>query len=163
MKPGQILIINMLLGIILWVYIFRKYYKPLIYSNSFINLIRPLVIFHAFRFIGLIFLIPTVTTPDLSPVFTIPGAYGDFITSIIAIISLLVLSYNIKYSLPLIWLFNIIGSLDLLNGIFIGATNNIGQTLGSGFYIVAIMVPALLVTHFYIFKLLINKRPFIEN
>jgi hypothetical protein len=60
--------------------------------------LRPLLILHTFRFIGLAFLVPSVVSPDLAPAFAHSAAYGDIIAAILALLSLLLLvkSYESK-------------------------------------------------------------------
>jgi hypothetical protein len=51
--------------------------------------LRPLLVLHSFRFIGLAFLVPGVVSPDLPSSFAHSAAYGDIIAAILALLSLL--------------------------------------------------------------------------
>ena len=58
--------------------------------------------------------------------------------------------------MTLVWLFNIEGTVDLLNAIYLGlATGITSYQLGAAWFIPTVYVPALLVTHALIFVLLI--------
>ena len=54
--------------------------------------IKALAAPHMFRFVGLVFLMPGVLSPTLSPAFAIPAAYGGLAAAVLAIIAVLGLS-----------------------------------------------------------------------
>jgi len=56
--------------------------------------------------------------------------------------------------MPLVWIFNIEGSLDLLNALYRGFRYIPEGDLGATYFIPAVIVPALLVTHAMVFMLL---------
>src|SRR5215831_4186792 len=51
--------------------------------------LRPLLILHSFRFIGLAFLVPGVVSPDLPSAFAQSAAYVDIIAAILALLALI--------------------------------------------------------------------------
>ena len=121
----------------------------------------PLVAPHMFlRTIGLSFLVPGVVSPSLPAAFAGPAAYGDFVAGILAIAATLALAKRASWALALVWVFNVWGAGDLLNAIYQG---NVGAkidpgALGAAFYIPAVVVPPLLVTHALIFRLLLRPK-----
>jgi len=120
----------------------------------------PLVIPHTFRFLGLSFLIPGVVSPTLSPAFAVPAAYGDFVAAILADVATLALAARASWAIPIVWVFNIWGPIDLLHAIYKGQMR-VGDpgALGATFFIPTIVVPLLLVTHGLIFLLLLRPKP----
>jgi hypothetical protein len=58
-------------------------------------------------------------------------------------------------AIPLVWLFNIEGTLDLINAFYQGLRNDV--QLGAAYYIPTFVVPALFVTHAMIFAMLIRR------
>ena len=56
---------------------------------------------------------------------------------------------------PLVWLFNVEGTLDLVNAFYQGLLNDV--QLGAAYYIPTFAVPALFVTHAMIFTMLIRR------
>jgi hypothetical protein len=60
-------------------------------------------------------------------------------------------------ALPLVWLFNVVGTLDLLYAVFQGVTRGVGPHLGSAWYIPTLVVPALFITHAMIFAMLVRR------
>jgi hypothetical protein len=120
----------------------------------------PLVVPHAFRFIGLSFLVPGVVSPSLPSAFAIPAAYGDLVAAILAIAATLALSARASWAIAVVWVFNVWGAADLLNAIYDGQIGvGIGPgSLGAAFYIPTIIVPPLLVIHGLIFWLLLRPN-----
>jgi hypothetical protein len=55
-------------------------------SNA--DALRPLLTLHAFRFVGLAFLVPGVVSPDLPAAFANPAAYGDLAAAVLALLAL---------------------------------------------------------------------------
>jgi hypothetical protein len=121
----------------------------------------PLVMPHMFRFIGLSFLVPGVVSPSLPQAFAIPAGYGDLAAAILAGIATLALAARASWAIPMVWVFNVVGAGDLLHAIYLGRIG-VGiepGTLGAAFFIPAVIVPALLVTHGLMFWLLLRPKP----
>ncbi len=120
----------------------------------------PLVVPHAFRFVGLSFLIPGVVSPSLSSAFAIPAAYGDLVAAILAVVAILALTARASWAIPIVWVFNVWGAVDLLNAIYRGQVGvRIGPgSLGATFFIPTVVVPPLLVIHGLIFRLLLRPK-----
>jgi hypothetical protein len=120
----------------------------------------PLVIPHTFRFLGLSFLIPGVVSPSLSPIFAVPAAYGDLVAAVLADVATLILAARSPWAVPIVWVFNVWGTVDLLHAVYqgqIGVGIDPGS-LGATFFIPTVVVPLLLVTHGLIFWLLLRSR-----
>jgi len=112
---------------------------------------------HAFRHIGMVFLVPGVVAQPLPAAFAIPAAYGDLVTGVLALLALVTLRTGWAGALALVWLFNIVGTVDLLNAL---RHVNVAPAFGAAWYIPTFLVPLLLVTHFMIFvRLLRRVRP----
>jgi len=116
----------------------------------------PLVVPHTFRGVGLSFLIPGVVAPNLSPAFANQAAYGDLGAALLAMIATVALWYRAPWALPAVWIFNLWGTVDLLNAFYqgqFGARIDPGS-LGAAYFIPTVVVPLLLTTHGLIFWLL---------
>ena len=109
---------------------------------------------HAFRHIGMVFLVPGVVAHPLPESFATPAAYGDLVTGVLALIALIALRAGWGGALVLVWLFNIIGTVDLLNAL---RHVNVAPNFGAAWYIPTFLVPLLLVTHFMIFTRLLRR------
>ena len=76
-----------------------------------------LVLPHAFRHIGMVFLVPGVVAQPLPDYFAIPAAYGDLLAGILALLALVTLRSGWKGALGVVWVFNVAGTVDLLNAL----------------------------------------------
>ena len=62
---------------------------------------------------------------------------------------------------PLVWIFNIFGTADLLNAFYQGNRLSLADTpglLGAGYFIPILGVPLLLVTHVLVFRVLVRRE-----
>jgi hypothetical protein len=119
--------------------------------------LRPLLILHSFRFIGLAFLVPGVVSADLPTAFARSAAYGDLVAATLALISLA--SLRLGAGVFIVWIFNLWGSADLLNAFYQG--NNAALMpgeLGAAYFIPTLLVPLMLVTHGLAFRILLQHR-----
>ena len=113
---------------------------------------------HAFRGIGAVFLGAGVLGQGLPGFFTIPTLYGGLITSVLALLALVFLRLDWKGAVAAVWLFNIVGTIDLLNIVRHAEAN-----FGAARYIPTLLVPLLLVTHVMIFDRLPKRAATPEN
>ncbi|AYG64924.1 MULTISPECIES: hypothetical protein [unclassified Rhizobium] len=121
--------------------------------------LRLLAAFHAFRFFGMNFLVSGFVSSELSPDFANQVGWGDLIAAVLALVSMAALSWRWPIAVPIVWIFNIWGTLDLLNAYYLGVMK-IGNPglFGAGIYIPALYVPLLLVNHGLAFAILWRKR-----
>ena len=157
MPVEMILPLGMGFGLLGWGLVFRWYVHPLLAPLNFCDAIRPLLVLHGFRYIGLMFLIPGVTAEPLDPRFTNHAAYGDLLTAVLALLALLALSAPRTLMLSAIALFNTVGFIDLINAVTRGMMYNSVGGLGATFWIPMVIVPMLLVSHVYIFARLYQQ------
>ena len=71
-----------------WAVVATLYIWPQLRTQSPIDALRPLLVIHAFRSIGLSFLVPGVVWPDLPLAFARDAAYGDIVAAILALAAL---------------------------------------------------------------------------
>jgi hypothetical protein len=120
----------------------------------------PLVVPHLFlRFVGLSFLVPGVVSPSLPAAFAEPAAYGDFVAGLLAVAAAVALLKRASWAIAAVWVFNLWGAADLLFALYQGPHVGISPgALGAAFYIPTALVPPLLITHFLIFRLLLQPE-----
>jgi hypothetical protein len=110
------------------------------------------------RSLGLSFLVVGVVSPSLPAAFAIPAAYGDLVAAILAIVAVIALARDRGWAIAATWLFNVWGAADLLYALYQGPHLQIPPSaFGAAFYLPTGFVPALLVTHFLVFRLLVGK------
>ena len=109
---------------------------------------------HAVRHMGMVFLVPGVVSQSLPSSFAAPAAYGDLTSGVLALLVLIALRNRWPATTALVWLFNVVGTVDLLNAL---RQADAVPHLGAAWYIPTFLVPVLLVTHFMIFGRLLKK------
>ena len=113
MTPQMCFFVSIAFSFIAWGIVAARYIWPKLRLRQRHTALRPLLILHSFRFIGLAFLVSGVVSPDLPSAFAHSAAYGDFIAAILALISLLLLPGAAGVAIA--WIFNLWGTADLLN------------------------------------------------
>jgi hypothetical protein len=113
---------------------------------------------HMFRFVGLGFLVPGVVSPSLSPDFAQPAAYGDLGATVLAVLTVLALSARSSWAIPVAWVFNLWGAVDLLNAFYQGLIGVGPGSLGAAYFIPTVMVPPWLITHALMLWLLLRPK-----
>jgi hypothetical protein len=137
----------------------RLYIGPWLARISREDALIALAIPHAFRFIGLSFLVPGVVSPSLPPAFAVPAAYGDLGATVLAIVAIWAIVGRRSWAMAIFWVFNLWGTIDLVYAFVAGATVRMEPgSLGATFFIPTLIVPALLVTHGLMFWLLLRPR-----
>jgi hypothetical protein len=100
-----------------------------------------------------------VVSPELTPAISIPAAWGDFVAAILALLSIAALTWRWSFAIPLVWVFNVWGTVDLLYAYYNGIMLELEPGLfGAAFYIPTMIVPPLLVTHALIFLILLRTE-----
>lgn len=155
MSAFQIFALQFLLSLLVYGLVAKWYVAPRLAALPLPAALTPLLLLHAARHLGLVFLVPTVVGPPLPPAFALPAAYGDLLASLLALVAIIALRSGWGLALALVWLFNIVGTLDLLHAFYQGARLRV--QLGAAYYIPTFVVPALYITHFMIFAMLLRR------
>src|SRR5215468_2144635 len=146
MPPLALFGISVAFSFVAWGLVVGRYVWPALRNQPRADALRPLLNLHAFRFIGLAFLVPGVVSPDLPAAFARPAAYGDLIAAILAMLALAAL--KTRLGIPLAWVFNLWGTMDLLYAFYEGNQAGLGPgQLGAAYFIVTVLVPLLFITH----------------
>ena len=92
---------------IAWGIVTARYIWPQLRLRQRAEALRPLLILHSFRFVGLAFLVPGVVSPDLPSAFAHSAAYGDIIAAVLALLALM--SLPIASGVVIAWIFSLWG------------------------------------------------------
>jgi hypothetical protein len=131
------------------------YVWPALRALPSFEALRILAAFHSFRFFGMNFMVIGFVSPGVDAEFARMVAWGDLIAAVLALISIAALSWRWTIAIPIVWIANIWGALDLLNAYYLGVTRNGDPGLmAAAIYVPAIYVPLLLVSHALAFRLL---------
>jgi hypothetical protein len=120
--------------------------------------LRLLAAFHAFRFLGMNFMVAGFVSPQLSASFASEVGWGDLIAAVLTLIAMAALSWRWSIAIPMVWIFNVWGTLDLLNAYYNGVKIGDPGLFGAGIYIPALYVPLLLVSHVMVFMILMRTK-----
>jgi hypothetical protein len=121
--------------------------------------LRPILLLHAFRFLGLAFVVPGVVSSELPAAFAQPIAYGDLISAILALLAMATL--RTRRGTVVTWVFNTFGTADLLFAFYQGSRISLPDSqglLGAGYFILTAYVPLLLITHGLAFRILLRTK-----
>src|ERR1700740_2381846 len=101
---------------IAWGIVTARYIWPGLRFRQRAEGLRPLLILHSFRFVGLAFLVPGVVSPGLPSAFAHSAAYGDIVAPILALLALI--SLPSAYGVVIAWIFSLWGTADLFNAFY---------------------------------------------
>jgi len=149
--------VSIAFSLIAWGIVTARYIWPELRLRQRADALRPLLILHSFRFIGLAFLVPGVVSPDLPPAFAHSAAYGDLVAAILALLALI--SLPSATGVVMAWIFNVWGTADLFNAFY--QANHAGLMagqLGATYFIPTFIVPLLLLTHGLGFRILLQHQ-----
>ena len=150
--------VSIAFSFVAWGMVAARYIWPALRHRSSAEALRPLLVLHTFRFIGLSFLVPGVVSPDLPSAFAYSAAFGDLIAAALALLALMTLRAGAVGSV-IVWIFSLWGSADLLNAFYQANHSGLvpGQ-LGATYFIPTFAVPLFLITHALAFRILLQHR-----
>jgi len=138
--------ISVTFGLVVWGAVAWHYILPALRERPSPENLKPILLLHGFRFLGLAFVVPGVVSPELPAAFAQPVAYGDLISAILALLALAIL--GTRAGIVVAWVFNTFGTADLLFAFYQGGRISLPDTqglLGAGYFILTAFVPLLLI------------------
>jgi hypothetical protein len=154
----RVLPLNLIANTAIFYFAARLYLLPLIPRLRPQQILIPILLLHSTRHLGMMFLTRGATYPGLPLEFAYPAAFGDLITAIIAFAAIPLVLRGSPLAKPIVWVFNIFGTVDLLVAITTATIYNAPVAMGPAYWIPAFWVPLLLVTHYVTFILLLRHR-----
>jgi len=151
----QIFVVQFTLSLTLFSLIARWYVVPRLATLPVQDALIPLLFLHAFRHMGLVFLLPTVVGSTLPEQFALPTAYGDLLTGLLALLAIVALRCRWPGGIALAWLVNLVGLTDFAWGNYQGLRLQVA--LGAAYYIPTVINPAMWVAHVLMLWLLIRQ------
>ena len=149
-----IFFIQILLSLIVISVLAAWYLSPWLSSLSTSTALIVLILPHSFRHIGLSFLVPNLNNGGLPEAFANSAGYGDLLSAVLALFALIALRFGAAFAVPLVWVFNLVGTFDLGNAL---RQAEAIDYFGATWFIPTFFVPVLLVSHWMIFGLLLTK------
>lgn len=156
MTPVQIFGLQFVLSLTIYALIAKWYVAPRLAALPLHDALVPLLLLHAFRHLGLVFLLPGLVGASLPPAFALPTAYGDLATGLCALLAAVALRARWPAGIALAWIANVAGALDFLYGYYLGTRLQV--SLGAAYYLPVVVNPAMWVAHFMMFSMLLRRR-----
>jgi hypothetical protein len=136
----------------------KWYVWPYIKDRDLKTALTPLLLYACLRVNGLMFLMPGLVSPELPSAFAVPTAYGDLTAVILALLALACIRFESALAVPMLWLFNIAGLLDLIYANISTFKDHVDPAqLGASYYLAVLNVPAMVVVHVLIFAYLLRR------
>jgi hypothetical protein len=150
----RVLPLNLIANTAIFYIAARLYLLPFVSRLRPQQILVPILLLHSTRHLGMMFLTRGATYPGLPPEFAYPAAFGDLATAMIAFVAIPLVLRDSRLAKPIVWTFNIFGTLDLVAAITSATIYNAPVAMGPAYWIPAFWVPLLLVTHYVTFIVL---------
>src|SRR5207249_6820866 len=111
---NRILTLNLIATTIVFYVTARIYLLPHLGTLRPRTVLIPILLLHSLRHLGLMFLTRGATYPGLPSQFAYPAALGDLLTAVLAFVSLPAVVQGWGIARSLVWVFNLVGTLDLV-------------------------------------------------
>ena len=148
----NILTVNLVLSTLVFWVAARIYVVPNLARWSPQAVFVPILLLHSLRHLGLMFLAAGGVYEGMPSQFAYPAALGDLLTAALAMAA--ILTGTPRW---LVWVFNVVGTLDLLAAITLATLYGAADFMGPAYWIPAFWVPTLLVTHYLTFVVLTER------
>ncbi len=155
----NILTVNLLFSTLVFWIAAKLYLAPQLPQLSPRAVLLPILLLHSLRHLGLMFLAPGAIYPGIPAQFAVPAALGDLVAALLALAAIPAVAVNARLAKPLVWVFNLEGTIDLINAITLATVFDAAPYMGAAYWIPAFWVPALLVTHWITFVVLVRHWP----
>ena len=154
MEPQVIFALQFVISVVVIGTLARWELAPRLKKLSTTDALFWLALPHAFRHIGMVFLVPGVVDQPLPDYFAIPAAFGDLAAGLLAFLAMIALRSRWAIAIAVVWVFNVVGTADLFNAL---RHAEVVPNFGAAWYIPTFLVPLLLVTHYMIFARLLKR------
>jgi hypothetical protein len=155
----NILTVNLLFSTLVFWIAARIYVLPRLRTVDRRTVLLPILLLHALRHLGLMFLAPGAVYAGMPSQFAYPAAFGDLLAGLLAVAAIPAVAMNSRWARMLVWVFNVEGSIDLLDAIALATIYGASSFMGPAYWIPAFWVPTLLVTHYIVFLVLLKHWP----
>ena len=151
----NVLTANLILSTFVF-WIAARLYLPKLVRLEPRTVLLPILLLHSLRHLGLMFLAPGAVYAGMPPEFAYPAALGDLLAAGLAMAAIVPVARGSRAAWPLLWVFNVEGTLDLALAITLATIYGAPDYMGAAYWIPAFWVPALLVTHYLVFVILLQ-------
>jgi hypothetical protein len=159
MNSVTIFWLQLLTSVVVFAIVAAWYVWPYLTKLSRNSALIALLFVHVFRYVGMTELVTGMIDPKLPGEFVSSAAYGDLLEAALALVSIFALRSNWRFAVPLVWVTNTWGFVDLLNGVRGVLQLNVPSfNLATFWYVYTFYAPLVLVSHLLIFLVLIKSK-----
>ena len=159
MDTPQIFWMQLLTSVVVLGIVAVWYVGPYLTKVSRNSALILLLFVHVPRYVGMTLLVAGMVDPNLPIGFRSSAAYGDLLEAALALVSIFALRGNWRIAVPLVWVTNSWGFVDLLNGVRGVLQLNVPSfNLATFWYVYTFYAPLVIVSHLLIFWVLITSR-----
>lgn len=142
------------LSLCAWVLVLQSTVAPRLRGMDRRRTLSLLALPECFRHVSAALLIPGVANEGMPQSFVTSLVVGDVLTALLAMASVVALRRGTSYAIGLTWVFNIIGTADLLKNVLHGMSVGVPDYFGAAAFVPTMGVPLMLVIHVWIFIVL---------
>jgi hypothetical protein len=157
MNPAPFFVLQFLWFLAAWAVLAALFVAPKLRSYATDDALAICIAPQLFRALGIGLLVPSLS-PGMPQSFAIPTAFGDSLTALLALISVLALRRRWPAAREIAWACNLVGAADLAIALPHAATIGAAQFLAAQWYVPALGVPLMIVSHVMAFRILFAKR-----
>ena len=159
MSTVSIFWMQLALSLVVVAFIVAWYAWPRLTKLPLYSALVPLLFVHVPRYVGTTLLVPYMMDQKLPRDFLDGAAYGDLLEAALAFVCIVALRSKWRFAIPLVWVTNTWGFLDLLNGVRgVLAVNVPIFNLGTVWYIYTFYAPVVIASHLMIFWVLLKSK-----
>lgn len=159
MDNATIFWMQLLVSCMVFALVTKWYVWPVLTRLTRNSALVPLLFVHVFRYVGMIVLVTGMVDPKLPREFLASTAYGDLLAAALSLAAIVALRNTWRVAVPLVWVANTWGFLDLLNGFRGVLQSNVPSfNLGSVWFIYTFYAPLVIASHLLIFVILSKSK-----
>ncbi len=148
------LLINIFCSLLIFSAAYLWLLKPALPHIKPSTVLIPILLLHAMRHLGLMFLTTGVTSSAMPPQFAIPSAAGDFLSATLAFIAAFLVQRKSRFAVPMTWVFTVVGLADFAMAVVLSRLYNAADFMGGSYWIPSFWVPMLIVGHVVVIRVL---------
>jgi hypothetical protein len=156
MNPAPLFVLQFLWFLTSWAVLAELFVAPKLRGYATNDALAICIAPQIFRVLGVGLLVPSLS-PGMPWSFAIPTAIGDSLTALLALISVVALRQRWQPARKVAWACNLVGGADLVIALPHAATIGTAQFLAAQWYVPALGVPLMIVSHVMAFRILLGQ------
>jgi hypothetical protein len=159
MSNKQVFLMQMTLTVVIYSLIANWYLAPALAHLPVNETLAYLLIPHALRHIGMTAIVPDVVDANskIPKQWSRQLGYGDLLTAVLALFTIWTLKEQWSFAIAMVWITNVVGTVDSVNVSILSTKHGVyDHGLGGFWFVPTFFVPILIVTHVWIFWILLH-------